>query len=162
MAVDYKDYYKILGLPKTATEKEIKAAYRSLARKNHPDVNPGDKARKKNSRTSARPTKCCPTPTSAPSTTSTATSGSPTARAAARPMPAAGGANGRRLRRRGRRRAAWTTSCLPCSAAQRRRAAASAASAPGRAARRQAQQDVEYPIEISLEDAYKGTTRLSP
>ena len=43
MAVDYKDYYKILGLPKTATEKEIKAAYRSLARKYHPDVNQGDK-----------------------------------------------------------------------------------------------------------------------
>ena len=43
MAVDYKDYYKILGLSKTATEKEIKAAYRGLARKYHPDVNPGDK-----------------------------------------------------------------------------------------------------------------------
>lgn len=43
MAVDYKDYYKILGLPKTATEKDIKAAYRSLARKYHPDVNSGDK-----------------------------------------------------------------------------------------------------------------------
>ena len=44
MAVDYKDYYKILGLTKTATDKEIKAAYRSLARKYHPDVNPGDKS----------------------------------------------------------------------------------------------------------------------
>ena len=43
MAVDYKDYYKILGLPKTATDKEIKAAYRKLARQYHPDVNPGDK-----------------------------------------------------------------------------------------------------------------------
>jgi len=43
MAVDYKDYYQILGLPKTATEKEIKAAYRKLARQYHPDVNPGDK-----------------------------------------------------------------------------------------------------------------------
>ena len=44
MAVDYKDYYKILGLPKTATDKEIKATYRSLARKYHPDVNPNDKS----------------------------------------------------------------------------------------------------------------------
>ena len=44
MAVDYKDYYKILGLPKTATDKEIKAAYRKLARQYHPDVNPGDKS----------------------------------------------------------------------------------------------------------------------
>src|SRR3569833_2063587 len=43
MAMDYKDYYKILGVPKTATDKEIKAAYRKLARESHPDVNPGDK-----------------------------------------------------------------------------------------------------------------------
>lgn len=42
--MDFKDYYATLGVPKTASEKEIKAAFRRLARKHHPDVNPGDKA----------------------------------------------------------------------------------------------------------------------
>ncbi len=43
MAVDYKDYYKILGVSKNATEKEIRQAYRKLARQHHPDVNPDNK-----------------------------------------------------------------------------------------------------------------------
>lgn len=45
--MDFVDYYKLLGLNKTATSKDIKSAYRKLARKFHPDLNPNDKDAKK-------------------------------------------------------------------------------------------------------------------
>lgn len=44
----FVDYYKILGIANSATPKEIKAAYRKLARKVHPDLNPDDKDAKRN------------------------------------------------------------------------------------------------------------------
>lgn len=41
--MDYQDYYQTLGVKRDASAKEIKSAFRKLARKHHPDVNPGDK-----------------------------------------------------------------------------------------------------------------------
>jgi curved DNA-binding protein len=44
MAVKFKDYYEILGVKRDATEDQIRQAFRKLARKHHPDLNPGDKS----------------------------------------------------------------------------------------------------------------------
>lgn len=48
MAVKFKDYYEVLGTSKNATEDDIRKAYRTLARKHHPDVNPGNKTAEEN------------------------------------------------------------------------------------------------------------------
>jgi curved DNA-binding protein len=44
MAVKFKNYYDTLGVSRTATDDELRKSFRKLARKHHPDVNPGDKA----------------------------------------------------------------------------------------------------------------------
>ena len=67
--MNFKDYYAVLGVPKTSAEKDIKSAYRKLARKWHPDANPNNKRRpKKSSKRSRKPTRFSATPRSARST----------------------------------------------------------------------------------------------
>ena len=44
---DKRDYYEVLGINKGASDAEIKKAYRSMAKKYHPDMNPGDKEAEK-------------------------------------------------------------------------------------------------------------------
>src|SRR3990172_4675701 len=47
MPVEFKDYYKILGVPKDAKTEDIKRAYRKLARQHHPDLNKGADAERR-------------------------------------------------------------------------------------------------------------------
>ena len=90
--MDFKDYYSTLGVAKTATEKEIKQAFRKLARKHHPDVNPGDKAAEGRFKEINKAYEVLGDPPSARSTTSSAPTGGRTSRPA---QPPPGGAAGR-------------------------------------------------------------------
>src|SRR4029079_8186154 len=47
LSVEYRDYYEILGVPRSATQADVKKAFRKLAREHHPDRNAGDKAAEK-------------------------------------------------------------------------------------------------------------------
>ena len=129
-----QDYYKLLDLPRNATEADIKKAYRRLAMKFHPDRNPDDPEAEHKFKEARKPTRCSPTRTSARSTISSATPVSRAAAAAAVSAPARPSA----------------TSSARCSATSSR-----AASAAARRCFRGA--DLRYELELDLEQAVFGT-----
>ena len=53
-----QDYYEMLGAGRTASDDDIKKAYRKLAMKHHPDRNPGDKDAEKKFKEPMKPTRC--------------------------------------------------------------------------------------------------------
>jgi DnaJ-class molecular chaperone len=70
------DYYTILGVTKTASDKDIKAAYRKLARKYHPDLNPNDEEAHKKFQQLNEANEVLSDPTNAKNTTNTVRTGS--------------------------------------------------------------------------------------
>ena len=126
-----RDYYEVLGVARDVEAGDLKRAYRKLAVQFHPDRNPGDNEAEAASRRRPRPTRCCPIPRSARSTTASATracsaagsAASATSATSSRPSP---------------------TSSATCSGA---------AAGPARARTSRPQ------VELTLEEAATGATK---
>lgn len=163
MAVDYKDYYKILGLTKTVTEKEIKAAYRKLARQYHPDVNPDDKSAEEKFKDVGEAYEVLSDPDKRAKYDQYGDQWKAFSQGGGGFHPGAGNQGGVEFDLGGMGGAGGMDDFLSSLFGGGAGGATGGfggfnGQAAGRAAR-QTLQDVEYPIEISLEDAYKGATR---
>ena len=164
MAVEYKDYYQILGVPKTATDKEIKAAYRKLARQYHPDVNPSDKTAEDKFKDVGEAYEVLSDADKRAKYDQYGDQWKAFSQGG-------GGAGSAGAAAAGRPTAATSTSAAAgmddflsslFGGAGRRghgRASAGSAAPERRAGTRAGGQEVEYPIEISLEEAFKGTSK---
>ena len=134
-----RDYYEVLGVARTATDVEIKSAYRKLAMKYHPDRNPGDKAAEEKFKEAAEAYAIL-------------------ADAEKRALYDRFGHAGVTSRRRRRLRpvcspgsATFSTSSATCSASAISSAAAAARGGPQRGA------DLRYDLEITFEESARGT-----
>src|SRR5512146_385606 len=145
--MDFKDYYATLGVTKTSTEKEIKGAFRKLARKFHPDVNPGDKAAESKFKEINEAYEVLGDPEKRKKYDELGANGrmyEQAQQAGGQPYPGGPGQGQRSVNGGG-------------GVAESR--AQGAGRSRGRGPRARAGQDVEYEIELSLEDALGGVTR---
>ena len=165
MSVEYKDYYKILGVGREASKDEIAKAFKKLARKYHPDLNPGNKESEEKFKEINEAYEVSKTSRSGRCMTSSAPTGSRASSSAAiRSAGATPTAAVRALRSTGRNSAAKAltapgsaTFLKPCSAAVRGGAPAARSAAMPRV--RSGAATLRADISITLEDAVKGGER---